>query len=106
MRAAYPYSQRDNGHNPIATCPDSASRDKVFRVALLLSEGFREGCNAGQDAAHHEHHRDDRPNDAPALRGSSIPLCELAGIGAVDLSENEIVADVPDAVQRGHDADE
>lgn len=104
------------------------SGDEFLRLILLVAERLWERGNPRDDAGDHEEERDDGPDDAPALRGAAVPLCEDAGVGTVHFAKDEIVAlqkahllarnqnhrkvgrgsthDIPDAVKRRHDADE
>jgi hypothetical protein len=58
----------------------------------LLGEILRESGNTSNDSADHEKEGDDGPNNAPALRRASVPVCKDAGVGAVDFSQDEIIA--------------
>jgi hypothetical protein len=64
----------------------------MLRVLLLLSKALREGCDSANNADRHEAQADDRPNDTPALRGSSVLLSKNAGVRAVYFAQDEIVA--------------
>ena len=93
--------------------PSSRSRsrsphrgNKPLTILLLLLEALLERCEAGQNTTDHEQQRDERPNDAPALRGAAVALCKDRCVRGIDFAQDEVVADVPDAVERGHDADE
>jgi hypothetical protein len=76
----------------------SDSRNEVLRIILLLLEALLERCQTRKNTTDHEEKGDERPDDAPALRRASITLREDASIGRVDFSQNQIVADIPDAV--------
>lgn len=78
----------------------------MLRVLLLLLKALLERRQAGDNTANHEHQTNDRPDDAPALRGPAVALGEDAGIGGIYFPQYEIVADVPDGVEAGHYADE
>jgi hypothetical protein len=78
----------------------------MFRIVLLLGPILTERSQSGDDPNGHESHRDKRPDQAPALRGAAVAICEDAGIRRVDFAQDEIVADIPHAIERGHYADE
>jgi hypothetical protein len=67
-------------------------RNEILGVFLLLLGGLVEDCDAGDDARNHEEKRDDGPDDAPALGRASVLPGKDARIGAVDFSQNQIVA--------------
>lgn len=78
----------------------------MTRISLLLRKTLiksRESCN---NCNSHKRHGDQGPNYTPALRGAAVSFREDACIGCVDFAEDEVVADIPCAVEAGHDADE
>lgn len=77
----------------------------MLRVLLLLRKRLRKGCQANDNANRHNKHRDDGPDNTPALRRAAIPLRKDARIRLIHLPQDQVVADIPHAVQRAHDAD-
>lgn len=80
--------------------------NKVTRITLLLRKTLIESRQSGNNRNSHKRHRDQGPNHTPALRGAAVSFREDAGIGGVDFAEDQVVADIPCAVEAGHDADE
>ena len=78
----------------------------MLRVVLLLLPGFWECRNTRNNRDSHENDGNNSPNDAPASRRATVTLREDTCVGRVDLAKDEIVADIPNAVERRHDADE
>lgn len=75
-------------------------------VVALLAEGVLEGDDADDDAGGEEADGEEEPKEAPELRAAAGQAGEGGGVGLVDLPEDEVVADVPEGVEAGHDADE
>lgn len=80
-------------------------RDEVLGVFFLLRKRLRKGSQANDYTNSHDKHRNNGPNDAPALRRAAIALGKDARIRLIHLAQDQVVADIPHAVQRAHDAD-
>ena len=70
----------------------SARGEETLGVFLLLLERLREGGEARNDAQDHDDERNDGPDHAPTLGRAAVALREHAGVGAVDLAQDEIIA--------------
>jgi hypothetical protein len=75
----------------------------VLAIFFLLLKALLERGQSGNDSADHQCQGNEGPENTPAMRRTTIALCENAGVGRVDFPQDEIVADVPYAVQRAHD---
>lgn len=64
----------------------------MLRILLLLTERLPERSNRSNDRDRNEREGDQRPDNTPALRRSSVSLSELASIGCVDFAEDKVVA--------------
>lgn len=64
----------------------------MLRILLLLTERLPERSNGSNDRDRNEGKRNERPDNTPALRRSSVSLSELASIGRVDFAKNKVVA--------------
>lgn len=73
--------------------------NEVLSIFALLFKGLRESSQADNNSNSHETNGDDGPDDTPAARGTAIALGEDTGVGRVDLAEDQIVTDIPDAVE-------
>lgn len=64
----------------------------MLRILLLLAERLTERSNRSNDSDRNERKGNKRPDNTPALRGSSVSLSELASIGGVDFAKDKVVA--------------
>ncbi|KAI6776766.1 hypothetical protein HG530_000711 [Fusarium avenaceum] len=100
----YTDNSKTSGRREKQTIP--LSGDELLRVLLLLLERLRKCCQTSNNTSGHEKDRNDGPDDTPALRGAAVSLGKHAGVGRVYFPQDQIVADIPHAVQRRHDTDE
>lgn len=63
----------------------------MLRILLLLAERLTERSNRSNDSDCNERKGNKRPDNTPALRGSSVSLSELASIGGVDFAKDKVV---------------
>ena len=101
----------------------SMSWNDMLGVILLLGERLGKSGYPSYDTDCHKSKRNDGPNNTPALWGASILLGKNTGVGGIYFAEDKIVAlfkdtgqcnviwvlgeshNIPDAVQRRHNAD-
>lgn len=63
----------------------------MFGIIFLLTERLMKRRNSTYDANCHEEEGDNRPNHAPALRGSTVLAGKDASIRSVYLAKDQIV---------------
>jgi hypothetical protein len=75
----------------------------VLAIFFLLLKALLERGQSSDDSTDHQCQGNKGPENTPAMRRTTIALCEDAGVGRVDFPQDEIVADIPHAVERAHD---